>query len=124
MREMRIANRFYSTITDFQLLPSETKQILGLLARGGFRLKNGKEYFEGLAYINNQPYLWNILSPITRDAFLAATIIRPLPDIVVVGTGRWPVALSPALRHMFEGLGISHEVHQSVNTFPALFVSV
>lgn len=114
---MRITNRLFATITDFQLLPTETKQILGLLPRGGFRLKNGKEYFDGLAYINNQAYLWNLLSPISRDAFLAATIIRPVPDIVVIGTGRWPVALSPALRKMFEGLGISHEVYQTVINF-------
>lgn len=111
---MRISNKLFSSIADYRLLDNEIKQIQGLLPRGGFKLKTGREYFDGLAYIANQPYLWRIMSPITRDAFLATTIIRPVPEIVIIGTGMQPVALSPALRKMFEELGIKHEVYHSV----------
>lgn len=118
---MRFSNRFCSSLDHFRLLNNEPRQILGLKPGGGFRLKNGKEYFEGLAYINSQPYLWKATNPVTREAFMSLAVIRPLPDFVIFGTGKQPVPLSPGIREFLRELGINHDVYHSVNVVVLIF---
>ena len=83
--------RFASSLSP---LPAASNQIISFTPNGGFILANGRHFESGIAVIGNRYYKWILPEgKITIESLSAIQILRPLPDVIIIGTGRERVPL-------------------------------
>jgi len=79
-----------------------------------FRLTNGVKVSEGTAIIGGNYYKINAILPAKESMKLLLKIIRPLPEIVVIGIGQKKKAEWGNWNDLKEEFGCSVEVSESV----------
>jgi hypothetical protein len=91
--------RYFSSLGP---LPAVSNQIISFKPNGGFILANGREFDNGIAVIGNRYYKWLLPEgKITSKSLSVIQILRPLPDIIIIGTGKDRIPLPLELRKKF-----------------------
>lgn len=107
--------RLFSTLQNIIRSPN-TLRIASILP-GTFKLSNNQLVNSSLmATMDSRFFRWNISSAaeINVDSLSAALMIKPVPELVIVGTGSTMTALPEALHKELNENGITLQVENTV----------
>jgi len=112
--KLRLFSTMKSSILPLNTAQNKLKIYSSIGGGNSFRLTNGVKVSEGTAIIGGNYYKINAILPAKESMKLLLKIIRPLPEIVVIGIGQKKKAEWGNWNDLKEEFGCSVEVSESV----------
>ncbi|KAL9347395.1 hypothetical protein Peur_058761 [Populus x canadensis] len=112
---LRRAFSLYDQINLIDNVPEDQLRFQGYTDTG-FRV-NGGEYEGSLLCVGNLLTSWapSSFSQITPDSLSIFQIVRPIPEILIIGCGRYTQPVDPELRRFIQSTGMKLEAVDSRN---------
>lgn len=101
------------TVGDFNVfdqMPHQALPQVDRVSQEGFTVSN-VNLRGGILLFNGGIFLWDVFSvdQLNKDAFKVFELVVPLPDVLVIGTGRTMQRVPQEVSDMFKSLGIQFE---------------